>query len=153
MRCFIAAISALRLSRAFTTFRSNVRISWSTWRDVSEGSISVSAGGAAAGAAAGADGGGSCGALFADRVVTGVVACCWLGISGVGVLLFCAIVWSRGGEGSGEYDGDPFATVFGVGLGWGVGKVNAVLGAAAVAGGAAAWRRSRQLKLRVHVSP
>ena len=71
MRCFIAAISALRLSRAFTTFRSNVRISWSTWRDVSEGSVSVSAGGAAAGAAAGADGGGSCGALFADRVVTG----------------------------------------------------------------------------------
>ena len=48
--------------------------------------------------------------------MTGVVACCWLGISGVGVLLFCAIVWSRGGDGSGEYDGDPFATsvVFGV---------------------------------------
>ena len=140
MRSFIAAISVLRLSRAFTTFRSNVRISWSTWRDVSEGSISVSAGGAAAGAAAGADGGGSCGALFADGVVTGVVACCWLGFSGVGVLLFCAIVWSRGGEGSGEYDGDPFATVFGVGLGWGVGKVNAgaaAAGDAAVAGGAA----------------
>ena len=70
--------------------------------------------------------------------MTGVVACCWLGISGLGVLLFCAIVWSRGGDGSGEYDGDPFATVFGVGLVWGVGKVNAVLGAAAVAEGAAA---------------
>ena len=79
-------------------------------------SVSVSAGGVASGAAAGADGGGSCGALSADRVVTDVVACCWLGVSGLDVLLFCAIVWSRGGDGSGEYDGDPFATsvVFGV---------------------------------------
>ena len=57
------------------------------------------------------------------------MACCWLGVSGVGVLLFCAIVWSRGGDGSGEYDGDPFATsvVFGVDVVGGVGKVNSTV--------------------------
>ena len=98
MRCFKPSISVFFCSRSFTSFLSSILISWSTWKVVwpviceSGHTVVVSAGGAAAGAAAAADGGGGCGALSADRVVAGVVACCWLGISGLGVLLFCAVV-------------------------------------------------------------
>ena len=58
------------------------------------------------------------------------------------MLLFCAVGWSRGGDGSGEYDGDPLSApvVIGEAVVGRVtpGKVNARLGASAGAGGAVA---------------